>query len=82
MARSGTCAVRVKPLGMGKRHETQVIGEFAVLLRPQKEVPVIRHDAPRKNAHGHTLLHLAQHLLECEVVAVTVENRAFTVGSV
>ena len=43
---------------------------------------MIRHDAPGKNAHGHAFLDLAKYLHEGQVVAVMVEDRTFTVGSV
>jgi len=43
---------------------------------------MIGHHAPGEDAHGYASLHLREHALECKVVAVTLEDAAFTVGSI
>ena len=43
---------------------------------------MIWHDAPGKNAHGHAFLDLAKYLHEGQVVAVMMEDGAFTVSAV
>src|SRR5687767_649000 len=82
VARTGAAAVGMTSLSMNERHEAHVVRQFAVLLRPEQQVPVVRHDAPAKNAYRDALLHFSQHTLESHVVAVVVEDPALAVGPI
>jgi len=60
-------------------HET---AQFAILLRPEHEVPVIGHQAPGENPQGHFLDRLRHDPQEGEVVAVGLKDGPPVVASI
>jgi hypothetical protein len=82
MAGSRTGAIGMTPLGVSERNKAHVPGEIAILTWPEQKVPVVGHYTPGKDAHWYALLHLYQHALEREVVAVLLEDPAFTVRAI
>ncbi len=72
----------VPALHMRERYQAYEIGEAPVLLRPQNQVPVIRHQTPRKNTHGNTVLNIREDALERQVVRILFEYGQACVGTI
>jgi hypothetical protein len=65
----GAMAVRVPPAHVRHRQPVHEPAKVAVLARPQKQVPMIGHQAVRQQSHPRQLQHLDHRLLECGIVA-------------
>jgi len=79
---SGGRAMSVPALHMRESYQAHEIGEVSVLLRPQNQVPVIRHQTPRKNTHGNTGLNISEDALESQVVRIFLEYGQACVGTI
>ena len=82
LSRACRGAPSVQPLGVRQRDEPHVLRKIPIALRPQQQMPMVGHQAPREYAHRYPLLDLRQHALEGLVVAIRVEDAAFTVRAI
>ena len=66
--------MRTPPLGVRQRESAHEVREIPIAIQPQHQMPVIRHQAVRQDAHGNAL-GPGQHPLERGVIAVLVKER-------
>jgi hypothetical protein len=78
----GAFAERVKPLSVCDGYKTHVLRQITVLAWPEEQMPMVRHQAPGKDAHLHARLGFGKYFLERKVVAVVMEEGASTVRTV
>jgi hypothetical protein len=79
---SGGRVMSMPALHVRESYKAYVIGEASILLRPQNQVPVIRHQTPRKYTHGNTVLNIREDALECQVVRILFEYGQACVGTI
>jgi len=83
MAAADVLVMGVPALRVGQRQPVHEIGEFAIAFGPKDEVPVVGHQAVRKESHaGHVPLRLGKDLKEGFVVARLVKNRQSAIAPV
>src|SRR5262249_37325437 len=78
----GRAAVGVVPLGVGDSQPAQVLGQVAVALGPEDQVPVVGHQAVGQEAHGPEVGGLSEDGLEGGVVAILAEQGGGAEGGV
>jgi hypothetical protein len=75
-------AMGVPALGMRQGDPVQVAGQLAILLGPENQMPVRRHQAEGEQADGDVVMGLAQDLEERGVVAVLLKEGSAACGPV
>jgi len=72
---TGTCsrAMRVPALRVREGYQAHVVGEVPIVPRPQHEMPVVRHQTPRENTHGNTILNFSERAFEIQVIRILLE---------
>jgi hypothetical protein len=82
VARSARMTMRMPALGVRQCQPADKPREFALLSRPDNEVPVVRHEAIGQQPGLCALHGLGQRLLEREVIRVVVEDAHPRIGPV
>jgi hypothetical protein len=83
MAAANVLVMGMLPLRKGQGQPMHDIGQFAILLRPKHEVPMVGHQAIGQQAHaGHVLLRLGHDIEERRVVHFFVKDREPTISSI
>ena len=71
---AGAMMMRMPPLGMRDRDPAEHLGEFAIMPRPQEEVPMIRHEAIGRDANLGLNVGLSENFLKRSIVRRLLEQ--------
>lgn len=64
----------VPTLGVRYRDPTHDFGELAIVARPQKQMPVVRHQTVPGNPDARSLVSFVKNLFKVKIVAGLVEQ--------
>ena len=82
MAGAGRAVVGVPTLGVCQGEPAHELGEFTILVRPEQDVEVVRHQAVGQQSHVVPCDGFGENTLKGDVVLVAVEDGQPGIGSV